>query len=169
MNKYFIAIVPPEPIASEICDIKRYFEKYRSKASLNSPAHITLHMPFEYDKEQNLVDTLKKFEFDPFEIELKDFGCFEPRVIFIDLVKNENLREMQSKLMVFCRKELKLFNADYEDRAFHPHVTVAFRDLRKPMFFEAWKEFKDKPYAAKFQCSSISLLKHDGKSWLEFS
>jgi 2'-5' RNA ligase len=169
VNKYFIAIIPPEPIASEIYGIKEYFSKYKSTASLNSPTHITLHMPFEWAKEEKLISTLKKFEVAPFEIELKDFACFEPRVIFIDIVKNKDLESTQSKLMAFCKKELNLFNGDYQDRAFHPHVTLAFRDLRKPMFFEAWNEFKERKYSATFQCSQISLLKHDGKFWREIS
>ena len=170
MNKYFIGIIPPEPIASEIYKIKEDVrDQYKSKGSLNSPTHITLHMPFEWEKEERLVNTLKKFEFTPFEIELNNFGCFEPRVIFVDVKKNEALRDMQGKLMSFCKRELNLFNADYGDRAFHPHVTIAFRDLKKPQFNEAWKEFENKEYSATFECSKISLLKHDGKIWQEFS
>ena len=45
---YFIAIVPPSPIYEEAFEQKVYFKtKYNSKASLNSPPHITLHMPFK--------------------------------------------------------------------------------------------------------------------------
>jgi len=169
-NKYFIAIIPPEPVAGEIYKIKEYVrDQYKSKASLNSPTHITLHMPFEWEKEERLVSTLQKFEFAKFDIELKDFGCFEPRVIFVDVVRNEILQKMQSRLISFCKAELNLFNAGYRDQPFHPHVTIAFRDLKKPMFESAWSEFKSKQYSATFECRRVSLLKHDGKYWREFS
>jgi 2'-5' RNA ligase len=170
LMKYFIAIIPPEPIATEIYKIKEYVhDQYKSKGSLNSPTHITLHMPFEWEKEEKLVSTLKRFEFEKFNIELNDFGCFEPRVIFVDVKKNESLNLLQSRLATFCKTELNLFNSQYRDLPFHPHVTIAFRDLKKPMFEAAWNEFKSRKYSAVFQCSRLSLMKHDGKFWREFS
>jgi 2'-5' RNA ligase len=126
-------------------------------------------MPFEWEKEEKLVTTLKTFSFHPMEIELKDYGCFQSRVIFIDVAKNKALEEMQSRLVTFCKQELKLFNADYQAQPFHPHVTIAFRDLKKPMFDKAWNEFRDKKYHATFVCDHLSLMKHDGKFWREFS
>lgn len=168
-NKYLIAILPPEPFAGEIYKLKEYFrERYKSKASLNSPAHITLHMPFEFDNEEELreVGTLK---FDPFKIELKNFGCFDPGVIFIGVKHSEGLAKIQNDVASLLRREFNIFNSNYRDRPFHPHVTLAFRDLKKPMFEEAWNEFKDKTYNASFECTRISLLKHDGKFWREFS
>lgn len=169
-NKYLIAILPPEPIASEIYKLKEYFrDKYNSKASLNSPPHITLQMPFEFSNEEKLLTNFKNTFITPFKIELKDFGCFEPRVIFIAVIKNSELESAQRKVMDFCKQELDVFNADYKDQPFHPHITLAFRDLKKTMFHEAWNEFKGKTYSASFMCGKISLLKHDGKFWREFS
>jgi 2'-5' RNA ligase len=169
-NKYLIAILPPEPFAGEIYKLKEYFrDQYKSKASLNSPAHITLHMPFEFDNENKLLTKFREITIEPFTIELKDFGCFEPRVIFIAVKRNPVLDACQQKIMDFCKRELGVFNADYKDQPFHPHITLAFRDLKKDAFQSAWKEFKSKPYEAAFECSRIFLLKHDGKFWREFS
>jgi 2'-5' RNA ligase len=168
--KYLIAILPPEPYAGEIYKIKEYFrDQYNSKASLNSPAHITLHMPFEFDKEEILLSKFKSLAIEPFTIQLKDFDCFSPRVIFIDVKKNLLLEDAQRKVTDFCKRELDVFNADYKDHPFHPHVTVAFRDLKKNVFHTAWQEFKSKNYEAIFECRRISVLKHDGKLWQEIS
>lgn len=63
-NRYFIAIIPPSPIESDVLALKNFFkEKYNSKASLNSPPHITLHMPFLWKekKEEELNDALRSF------------------------------------------------------------------------------------------------------------
>jgi 2'-5' RNA ligase len=171
-NKYFIAIVLPEPLATSVMELKsRFRDDYKSKASLNSPAHITLHMPFEWnaDKEEQLVATFNKFSIDPFEIQLNNFGCFEPRVIFIDVVKDRKLEECYQKLTAFAKTELRLFNSQYRDQPFHPHVTLAFRDLKKPQFEMAWNEFKFKTYSRSFECRKLTLLRHDGKIWREFS
>jgi len=170
INKYFIAIIPPEPIAGEIHKIKEYVrDRYQSKGSLNSPTHITLHMPFEWEKEERLVDTLREIEFTPFEIQLSDFGCFEPRVIFVNVKMSEALHSLQAKVVSTCRQKLNILNAQYRDRPFHPHVTIAFRDLKKTMFQTAWSEFENRKYSATFECRRLSLLKHDGKIWREFS
>jgi 2'-5' RNA ligase len=58
VSLYFIAIIPPQPVFEETWQLKNHFkEHYQSKASLNSPPHITLHMPFEWkvEKEEMLV------------------------------------------------------------------------------------------------------------------
>jgi 2'-5' RNA ligase len=48
---------------------------------------------------------------------------------------------------------------------FHPHITLAFRDLKKTMFEAAWNEFKEKSFQTSFVMNAIDLLKHDGKCW----
>ena len=173
-NRYLIAILPPEPIASDVLKLKEYFhQRYNSKASLNSPAHITMHMPFEWraDRETELVESFDKYasKHVPFSLELDGFGCFAPRVIFVAVVKNPLLDDSQRNLVAFCKSRLNLSNAIYRDEAFHPHITLAFRDLKRKYFDEAWEEFRAKPYLSTFEYRRLSLLKHDGKFWREFS
>lgn len=172
LNRYLIAILPPEPIAGDVLKLKEYFrDNYHSKASLNSPAHITLHMPFERkaDSEHELVSSFKTFSVTPFRIDLENFGCFEPRVIFVNVKRSAELEDCERKLTQFCKTKLNLFNAQYRDEPFHPHITLAFRDLKKSEFVRARDEFKSRKYSASFECTRVSLLKHDGKFWREFS
>jgi 2'-5' RNA ligase len=50
---YFIALIPPEPFFSEVLGLKNEVkDRFNSKAALNSPPHVTLHMPFRF-KERN--------------------------------------------------------------------------------------------------------------------
>jgi 2'-5' RNA ligase len=172
-NLYFIAIIPPEPLYAEALALKQHVKnQYNSKAALNSPLHITLHMPFKWkeSKEAELVSSLETFtaKQKPFELKLNNFGAFEPRVIFIDVRKDEALADLQKNLKRFSKTELNLFNADYKEFAYHPHLTLAFRDLKKAEFYRAWEEFKDKKLEATFSVASIVLLKHNGKEWKEF-
>ncbi|HEY9047918.1 MAG TPA: 2'-5' RNA ligase family protein [Ohtaekwangia sp.] len=170
LKQYFIALVPPPPVSDDALRLKNYFrDQYNSKASLNSPPHITLHMPFKWkeEKENELVVAFSKFTLGrpSFKVELQDFNAFVPRVIFIDVVKNEALELLNKELHRFCKRELNLFNASYKDQPFHPHMTLAFRDLKKPMFEKAWEEFQKRKFAARFDVESIVLLKHNGKIW----
>ncbi|MBS1543320.1 MAG: 2'-5' RNA ligase family protein [Bacteroidetes bacterium] len=169
-GKYFIAIIPPSPIFEECLAIKEYFrDHYGSKGALRSPSHITLHMPFLWraDRESDLLDHLKQCaeQLSPADIELKGFGCFAPRVIFIHVENTEPLVQMQRQVRKYCREELNLLNADFQEKPFHPHMTVAFRDLKKKDFPAAWNEFGSKSFDARFRTTHVTLLKHEGLKW----
>lgn len=171
-QRYFIAIVPPEPINTDVFRIKKEFAvNYNSKGALRSPAHITLHMPFFWkeEKEAQLIETLAKFNFTTqTKVLLDNFGHFANRVIFVGVSKNPDLEEMQRQLVRHAKVNLQLFNQDESTRGFHPHMTVAFRDLKKQEFTKAWTEFQDRNFNAEFPLKDFSLLKHDGKQWNVF-
>src|SRR6185369_3080743 len=85
---YFIAIIPPPPIYEQALEFKNHFkERYQSKAALSSPPHVTLHMPFEWKekKEGELVLKLTSFSKNKnwIALQLQNFACFAPRVIYI--------------------------------------------------------------------------------------
>lgn len=167
---YFIAIVPPAGIQDEITALKQEIaEKYGSSHALKSPPHITLHMPFRWkEKRFEELNTLMlelNEGIEPFEIELQNFDFFEPRVVFVDVMENEDLTDLQKQVVDACRRKLKLDHANYRNRAFHPHVTIGFRDLKKAKFYEAKKEFEERVFANKFRVQQVELLQHDGKQW----
>lgn len=146
--------------------------RFGSKAALKSPPHITLHMPFRYreDREDRLCEVLQQamIGFEPFEIIHDGFSAFAPRVIYVDVEDSEPLQAFRESVVKTMRHGLKLLNADYKDRPFHPHMTIAFRDLRKAAFYEAWAQYQTKPYAASWQVDQVSLLKHTGKEWCTY-
>lgn len=169
-DQYFIAIIPPPPVYDKALQLKEHFrDTYQSKASLNSPPHVTLHMPFRWKekKEKELVDSLTSFADGQsgFPLRLKNFSCFSPKVIFIDVETNSELNSLQHQLHKYCKEKLNLYNAHYKEQPFYPHITLAFRDLKKPNFEKAWEEFKDKEFTAEFSVEKITLLKHTGKLW----
>ncbi len=167
---YFIALVPPEPVFSEALAVKQEMaEKYGTKAALNSPPHITLHMPFRMKeaKEELLTGKLKEVVegVESFEIHLDGYGAFEPRVIYIDVKKTESLSGLYHKVRKTMQRFLHMDNADWKNRGFHPHLTVAFRDLKKPLFKAAWNEFRDKVFSGSWKAGQVMLLKHNGSNW----
>ena len=167
-RKYFIAIIIPDPLFGKVEAIKRdLYEKYGLKGALRSPSHITLHRPFEWKgiKETLLINTLNEFKFEQdFEIKINDYGFFEPRVIYAHVVPNVTLNDLHAKLTHFSKRELKLFNEAEDLRGFHPHVTLAFRDLKKPLFYELQSVFEQKKLEGRFSYVGFSLLKLE-KKW----
>lgn len=173
-SAFFIAIIPPEKIRNEITQLKVLMaERFNSKHALRSPPHITLHMPFKWKEQKvekltSVMDKLNK-GMNPITIELNGFGFFEPRVVYIDVVENKELFDFQKASTDMVRRELKLDNANYKNRGFRPHVTIGFRDLRKPQFYEARDYFKDREFRVEFQVRRAQLLRHDGARWEIFS
>ena len=86
-SRYFLAIIPPDPIQSEAQKIKVQFrDDFNSKGALRSPAHITLHMPFQWKekKEDKLFSLLvQATNEEKFHLSFDGFGAFPPRTIFI--------------------------------------------------------------------------------------
>ena len=169
LQKYFIAVLPPEPLLTQLFHIKQSVaDEYQTKGALRSPAHITLHMPFIWDeiKEEKLISILSQFQFDDeFVIHLKNFNCFEPRVVFVEVKHNDVLNNLQRELVKHVKINLQLFNQSDDRRGFHPHITVAFRDLKKKQFYKVWEEYQYKKLHEDFICSSFSLLKHVNDKW----
>ena len=169
-KQYFVALIPPSPVFEEALALKEYFrEKYHSKAALSSPPHITLHMPFMWnpEKENKLISGLSYFArgYDPIKVCLDNFSSFPPRVIFLNVTESDTLDVLQRDLHRFFKREFNIFNANYQDKPFHPHLTLAFRDLKKTQYQLAWQEFSKKEYKAEFIADKIALLKHNGKRW----
>lgn len=169
---FFIAISPAYPLQERIHEIKSdIYQKYGTKGSFRSPAHITLQMPFKkkLNKIEGLLKDLNLFAISkhPFQIQLDGFGSFEPRVVFIKVVENTTLIELQKQL----EKRLKLhqiFGSNYREEAFNPHITVAYRDLKKEQFYPLWEDYKLKTFKESFIADGIHLYKHSGKKWEEY-
>ena len=167
---YFIAIVPPQAIQDQVTELKNTVaKKFNSKHALNAPPHITLHMPFKLkdkklDKLKSLMSEIN-YGLVPFQVVLKGFDFFEPRVVFVNVIENEPLMQLQKEVVKSCRRHLNLDNANYKNRPFHPHVTVAFRDLKKASFFEARTYFETKKFEVEFNIEEVSLLRHDEGKW----
>ncbi|WP_373522014.1 2'-5' RNA ligase family protein [Aquiflexum sp.] len=167
--KYFIAIVPEGPVQVQATALKDLMkEKFNLKYALKSPSHITLKMPFSWNenKEGNLGGMLEGFfkTIEPFNIDLNGFDKFGNRVIFINVKKNQYLTDMQLSLSKFCKTDLKLVE-ELSDRAYHAHMTIAFKDIKPKLFDEYWEFIKTQTLKEKLEVNDIALLKKVEGRW----
>ena len=143
-------------------------EQFGCSVALRSPAHVTLIPPFwmEQTLEAKLAATMNDccLKQQSFDINVKNFDVFAPKVIYAALVANKSLIELDEHVRQFI-----IATGDFpiknEQRPFHPHITIATRDLHKKAFDAAWSIFKEKEYTAHWMANGISLLKHDQKKW----
>lgn len=168
-QRFFIALVPPPEIQASVNQIKHYFkEHYDSSKALNSPPHITLQAPFNWPNGQDLEElTAGLQEFSQSKgkvaIALRNFGAFPPKVIYVDVVHTPGLMTLQRELSAFMKARYGFTDRRYSN--FCPHMTVAFRDLKKAAFLQAWPEFKQKTLEFDFMAQALTLLRHNGQNW----
>ena len=171
-NLYFIAIIPQEELCNEIIRFKKDFaERFASKEALKVVPHITLKTPFRLPVSEHtkLLEWIRKLyiNYEPFKIELKDFGAFHnplTPVIFVHPVMNTALYSLQKEIARSFKISYPELISRY-DLKFMPHITVAYRDLEQHKFEEAWNEYKQKKFSAQFEVDKFYLLQHDTKRW----
>ena len=166
-NLYFVAIIPPEPVFTEIHAFKVIArDMFESSRALRSPPHITLLPPFRATT-QSLKQCDKLLEqvsnaHHRFGISLSGFGAFPPKVVFVLPKLSDALRALQSDVEFEISA---LLGISRPTRPYHPHMTVAFKDLRKSMFGTAWNYFSAIDYERNFEVSTIVLLRHYSTGW----
>ncbi len=99
-----------------------------------------------------------------FKIELQDFDAFRPKVIFLHVKPTTRLTNLQSELENYLTLREK-YPLKQESRPFHPHITIANRDLLRIDFPVAFEYFRKISYTKAFEATDIALLKHVNGEW----
>lgn len=169
LAKYFIAVVPENEIQEEVTDIKHQLrDNFKLKYALKSPAHITLKMPFLWNEEKEGVLIQKLGEllsgFSPFGLKTKGFDSFGKRVLFVRIIKSEELNKLQSLVSKFCKQALNQVE-ELSDRNYHAHMTVAFKDVKEKDFDSYMAFVKQFNANYKLDVQQIGLLKKTEGKW----
>ena len=166
---YFLAILTPPQVNNKVLEWKYYMrEHFGCVVALRSPAHITMIPPFwmKQELETDLIADVESFSTNqtPIKIELEDFDAFRPKVIFLHVKPSEPLFKLRTELENFLVSKAT-YPIKAESRPFHPHVTIANRDLLRKDFQEAFTHFKKIAYKQTFMANDIALLKHLAGEW----
>lgn len=166
---YFIAIIAPDTINQQVLEWKNYMlRRFDCRVALRSPAHITIVPPFHMAEhlEQLLIDAMGAIaaQQEKIPVHLQNFGAFAPRVIYVHVQPDEVLRQLRD----YTEDQLiraERFPVRSDPRPFHPHITIANRDLRKGDFAAAWEHFCNRRYEASFDAGALSLLRLGEGGW----
>ncbi|WP_176454118.1 2'-5' RNA ligase family protein [Siphonobacter sp. BAB-5385] len=173
MTRYLIAALPPESIAEPIWAYKRYVaEHYGSVRGLRVLPHITYVSPFTLSEKvpiSSLAQQLESFlgSFQAETIQLTDFGYFSTNrghVIYVAVEKTERMEQQYLTLDAFVRESLQVSLPPIHS-VFTPHLTIAYRDLSRRQFEQAWPYFEQESFSARMPLDALWLLQHTGKQW----
>ncbi len=167
-SMYYIALVCPDEVNDTVLNYKQWMlEQFGCKVALKSPAHITMLPPFyaEESREKEIKQLLGSFSYKaPVPVRLNGFGHFRKNVIYISVEMNPALNSVKTAfdrhILHSQLKEIKI-----DTREFHPHVTIANRDLQAKDFATAWKKFSTENFSAEFDIGELSLLKLSQGKW----
>jgi len=167
-NLYFLAILPSKEIGAEINAFKEEVkERFFSSHAMRSPSHITILPPFwlEPEKIPGLQTELEAGiqSLFPIWIKLNNIGKFEPNVLFVQVEENNKLLDCH----LTCKKivENNLSSKMSMNHPFHPHMTIAFKDLDPQLLTKAYDYFQNKNYKAEFKSFRISILQYENGRW----
>jgi 2'-5' RNA ligase len=168
MDMYFAALVLPEELDKKVLVCKQYmYQHYKCSIALKSPAHITIIPPFwmQPEKEEDFIKNIDilSAQITAFTIETNDFSAFKPRTIFIAVNENPALNDLKRNTTEFFQD--KDYNLKSDNKPFHPHITIATRDLYKKDFYEAWNYFQHKNFKEEWRAIGLSILRHNKKNW----
>ena len=168
-NMYYVAIVCPTDINEKVQQYKQWMkDRFGCLVAMKSPAHITLIPPFWFadDREIELMKAVQSFINDsPIQkIELDGFSHFGKRVLYVHTKDNYLLSEIKRRAeQHFIEKIGNAIKKD--DRPFHPHITIANRDLKPSDFEKAWDHFSTKEFKESFITQAIFLLRLSPGKW----
>lgn len=173
---FFIAVIPPPEICASIMVFKQDMQvRFGSRAAMKIIPHITLKAPFKLPASE--VAALRmwfgrlKLPRSPFPVRLNGFGAFPKAhspVLYVKPEFSPELAQWQQSVLVQFRAQYPHIPLADTENDFHPHITVAYRDLTPDMFRLAWAEYEHKAFEAAFFAGSAHLLHHDGKQWMVF-
>lgn len=168
-NMYFLALICPPEVDKQVEQHKHWMkDHFGCLVALKSPAHITLIPPFwlAETREMELINTVLSFTSDlpDLEIQLDNFAHFRKKVLTIRVKENPALVEIKKQVeRHFIEAFEDVIQAD--NRPFHPHVTIANRDMKPSDFVKAWEHFSNKTFQVSFLTETISLLKLSSGRW----
>ncbi|WP_207427467.1 2'-5' RNA ligase family protein [Pedobacter sp. SYSU D00535] len=174
MPLYLTAILPPPRLAEEIDEIRKEISvKYQVFAALKPPVHITLYRPLDVaaSEESRLIKLLKPIgaSHAPFPLQLENFDSFNNKTLFINTPKSPAIANLQKDVSkVFYQNQVDVPEMK-GNTSFHPHITIAYRDVNPGTFKTIWEEFKNRKFKRSFDVEQFSLLKHDGRRWNTFA
>lgn len=169
MQMYYLAIVLPQQLNQKVLEWKNYMLRhFGCEVALKSPAHITLMPPFRIkeEKENDLIADMNQLAggIQTFTITTDNFSSFAPRTLFIAVKHTARLAHAKKATDDFFR-ERSAYPMKLETRPYHPHITIANRDLHKKDFDEAWSRLEQEQFEEEWIADGISLLRLGQKKW----
>jgi 2'-5' RNA ligase len=101
----------------------------------------------------------------PFQLLFKNFGAFKPKVVYIHVEPNEQLTRLYRSWRTAIEQQFPHLLHRYPERPYHPHLTLAHRDVGPEQFSAIWKNYEKKEFTLSVEINSFWFLDHEKAGW----
>jgi 2'-5' RNA ligase len=165
-----IAILPPKEISEIVREEQQMIaERWGPKHAMRTPPHLTIIPPLAVNA--NSFNTIKQIATEiaatnsSFSLQLKGYGAFKPRVVYINPIIPTELQLLYRQWRDALETEIPELLDRYPDRPYHPHLTLAHRDVYAEQFSSIWRHYQSKSFDASFDVDSFWILHHGRDGW----
>jgi 2'-5' RNA ligase len=162
--EYLLLLSPSPQVKGEVMKIKNlYKNEYGIISAPNSKPHITLVDFCQFKStEQTIIKSLKTISkyVQPTEIILSEFGQFNERTIYINVIENKSILNCISLIKSHLRKKLTGIKSINPAFTSHLHLTIA-KNIPVSQFANVWIDWKNKAYYNSFLSIEMLLLKRE--------
>ena len=146
-------------IELELCD------KFGLGWGLKQSPHITIKSPFDTDKLEPFVKCLENLAKNTksFDVELRGFNYFEPKVVFLDVIENPSLKRLHVRILEDLKKKFKIKPHELEGKNIKFHSTLALDDVTKTKFQKAKSYLKKYKPKFKFKAKTLGIFYYLGE------
>ena len=135
--------------------------RFQTRAGLKQSPHITVKPPFVVEELDPFVDYFDTLAADTkqFDIEVRGFDYFEPKVIFLNVAENAALAALHRKIVADLERDHGIaHDARTEMENVRFHSTVATGDLTPENFAKAKEYVAGKHPSFAFRASRMALF-----------
>lgn len=168
---HFIGVLLPEDLEATLENCRRYMNTaYGCKSGYGTPVHITLVPPFCLQEDfstEDLKNGIEEYVLNrqlSFTARIENFNSFGDRTIFANVIQDENWTKLRDEILKGiltacpgCTRKDK--------RAFHPHATVANRDIPEGVIIKALESMNELNLVKDFLVDNITIFERKGGRW----
>ncbi len=162
INEYLLVLNPHEELRHKVMEIKKAFsETYKSSAAAYNTPQLALAGFVQYEvAEERILNRLKVIGmgYQPFKVELKDYGSFPSHTIYINVVSKIPIQNLVKTIRTELQALMKLDNDNKPHFMLEPHLNIA-RKLQPWQYEKGWLEYSHRHFTGRFIADAMLLLK----------
>ena len=167
---HFIGVLLPDDLTCVVEECRRYMNRtYGCRSGHATPVHVTLVPPFALPREYTAADVVEALlrgvpqDFG-FIAHTENFDAFGDRTLFAAVVSSPGWNRLKNAAETTLRGAFPgCLRKD--PRPFHPHITVANRDIPPGASTAALRVLNEKNLSADFSVDNVTVFVRKGGVW----
>src|SRR5262245_4548004 len=149
INEYQLILNPHEELRNRIIQIRKDFgDTYQTTAALHVRPHIALVRFSQLEMmEERILNRLKvvAMGYQPFKVELKDYGNFPSHTIFINVATKTPIQNLVRQVRTTAQRLMKPDNEHKPHFIDEPYITIA-RKLVPWQYEKGWLDYSHRHF-----------------------